>query len=128
MTSEDQGPAWRNKLDKFSTWREELTAEAAVLPQTLADLRVTIEDLRKVSSRLERATEGIEVLLDRAESSGLAPLARQLDAATTDVESQLRSVREQMPAGGLINQAVDDLQQTFEAFTSMLPKAKPPTS
>jgi hypothetical protein len=127
MTSEDQGPAWRTKLDKFSTWREELTVEAAQLPQTLAALRVTIEDLRKVSSRLERATEGIEVLLDRAESSGLAPLARQLDAATTDVESQLRSVREQMPAGGLINQAVDDLQQTFEAFTSILPKAKPPT-
>lgn len=128
MTSEDEGPAWRNKLDKFSTWREELLAEAAVLPQTLVDLRATIEDLRKVSSRLERATEGIEVLLDRAESSGLAPLARQLDAATTDVESQLRSVREQMPVGGLINQAVDDLQQTFEAFTSMLPKAKPPNS
>lgn len=128
MTSEDQAPGWRDKLDKFSTWRAELTEEAVLLPQTLAELRSTIDDLRKVSSRLERATEGIEVLLDRAESSGVAPLARQLDAAATDFETQMRSMREQMPGGDLMNKAVDDLQRTFDAFTSMLPKATPPDS
>ena len=122
MTSQDPSPSWRGRLDQFSTWRAELTEEAALLPMTLADLRATIEDLRTVSSRLERATEGIEMLLDRAESSGIAPLARQLDAAATDFETQMRSVREQMPGGDLMNQAVEDLQRTFDAFTSMIPK------
>ena len=126
MTSEEHAPRWRDKLDKFSTWRAELTEEAVMLPQTLAELRSTIEDLRKVSSRLERATEGIEVLLDRAESSGVAPLARQLDAAATDLEGQMSAMREQMPGSDLMNQAVDDLKRTFDAFGSMIPKATPP--
>jgi UDP-N-acetylenolpyruvoylglucosamine reductase len=116
---------WRDKLDRFSTWRTELTAEAIVLPQTLAELRETIGDLRRVSARLEGATEGIEVLLRRAESSGLAPLARQLDAAATEVENQLQSMQSQFPGGPLVTQAVDDLHRTFEAFTSLVPKSKP---
>lgn len=121
---EDPQAGWRDKLDRFSTWRAELTEEAVMLPQTLADLRATIDDLRKVSSRLERATEGIEVLLQRAESSGVAPLARQLDAAATEMEGQMRAMRDQMPGGQIMNQAVDELQRTMDAFTSLLPKPK----
>ncbi len=116
---------WRERVDRFSTWRADLSREAALLPQTLADLRQTISDLKRVSTRLERATEGIEILLNRAESSGLAPLARQLDAAVSEMESQLRAVQSQMPGGGLVNQAMDDLAKTVEAFTSLLPKPRP---
>jgi len=131
MSPEDENhdavppPGWRDKLDRFSTWRAELTDEAILLPQTLADLRATINDLRTVSARLEGATEGIEMLLRRAESSGIAPLARQLDAAATEVETQLQSIQSQLPGGALINQAVDELHKTFEAFTSLIPKTKP---
>ncbi len=119
------GGSWRERVDKFSTWRTEIGREAALLPQTLADLRQTITDLKRVSARLERATEGIEVLLNRAESSGLAPLARQLDAAVTEMESQLRAVQSQLPGGDLVNQAMDDLARQLDAFTSLLPKPRP---
>lgn len=101
-----------------------MTEEAARLPQTLAELREAIADLRKIAARLDGATEGLEMLLRRAESSGVAPLARQLDAAATEVEAQLREIREQMPGGQLVNQAVDELQRTIETFSSMLPKPR----
>lgn len=102
----------------------ELTAEAALLPKTLAEMRKAIEDLRSVSSRLERATKGIEVLLEQAERSGVAPLARQLNAAAADIDQQMREVRERLPGGQMVNQAVDDLQKSFDMFTALLPKPK----
>lgn len=123
----DVGPSGlRDRLDRMNQWRVDLTEEARVLPQTMADLRKVIADLKRVSERLERATEGIEMLLDRAESSGLAPMARQLNAAAGEMESQLRELRSQVPGGNLMDQAVDELQRTFEAFTGLIPKPKPP--
>lgn len=120
---EDQ-TGWRARVDKWSTWRAEMTEEAARLPQTLAELREAIADLRRIAARLDGATEGLEMLLRRAESSGVAPLARQLDAAATEVEAQLREFREQMPGGQLVNQAVDELQRTIESFSSLLPRPR----
>ena len=123
--NEQSGPGWKDKFDRFSTWRADLTEEVILLPQALAELRETIGDLRRVSSRLEGATEGIEVLLRRAESSGLAPLARQLDAAASDVESQMSEIQQQVPGGKLVGQAVDELQKTIDTFTSLIPRSKP---
>lgn len=128
MTRDGEAPGWRDRYDRLQTWRAELTEEAAALPATLADLREAITDLRRIAARLEGATEGLEIVLRRAESSGIAPLARQLDAAATDVEDQLRSLREQMPGGKLVNQAVDELQRTMDAFTSLLPHQRRPDS
>lgn len=121
---DDDAVGWRDKLDRFSTWRAELTEEAMLLPKTLGDLRTIIQDLRKVSSRLEQATQGIETLLQRAESSGIAPLARQIDAAASEVENQMRAMQDQMPGSQLMKQAVTDLQKTVDAFTSFLPKPR----
>ena len=116
---------WRDKFDRFSTWRTELSAEAALLPQTLADLRNTIQDLRKVSARLELATKGIETALKLAESSGIAPMARQLDTAADEIEGQLLAMHQQLPSDHLMGKAVADLQKTFDAFTSLLPRSSP---
>jgi len=113
---------WRDKIDRLSTWRTELTEEAMALPQTLSDLRRTITDLRAVSKRLEKATKGIEALLAHAESSGLAPLVRQIDAAATEVEKQVSAVSEKIPGAGLIAAPIDELRKTVDAFTSLLPK------
>ena len=122
---DDETVGWRDKVDRFSTWRTELSAEAAVLPQTLADLRTTIQDLRKVSARLEQATKGVETALKLAETSGIAPMARQFDAAANEMEAQLRAINEQVPGGHVMGKAVADLQKTFEAFSSLLPRPRP---
>lgn len=122
----EQSPGLRDRFDRMNQWRLDLTEEARVLPQTMADLRQVITDLKRVSERLERATQGIEMLLDRAESSGLAPMARQLNATAAEMEAQLRDLQAQVPGGNLVGQAVDELQKTFEAFTGLIPKAKPP--
>ncbi len=122
---DDETMGWRDKFDRFSTWRTELSAEAALLPQTLADLRNTIQDLRKVSARLELATKGIETALKLAESSGIAPMARQLDTAADEIEGQLRAMHQQLPSDHLMGKAVADLQKTFDAFTSLLPRSSP---
>jgi len=124
---EDQqpGPTWREKFEQLNAWRTDLTKEAAVLPQTLAELRESIADLRQVSRRLERATEGFELLLNQAESSGIAPLARQLDAAATEMQQQLRELQAQLPGGDVVGQAMDDLQRTFSTFTGLIPRTKP---
>ncbi len=124
-TSEN-GPAWRDKIDRLNTWRVDLTEEAMLLPKTLADLRQTITDLRQVSSRLEGVTEGIEILLRGAESTGIAPLARQLDAAATEMGSQIRDIQSQLPGGEVANKAVNELQKAFDSFTGLLPKPKRP--
>ncbi len=121
-TGGDEAAGWRDKVDRFSTWRAGLSEEAALLPKTLAELRSTISDLRKVSARLELATQGLETALKLAETSGIAPVARQLDSAANEMESQLRAIREQMPAGELMGKAVADLQKTVDAFTSLLPR------
>lgn len=120
--SGDKTPGWRDRLDRFSTWRAELSEEAILLPQTLADLRATIQDLRKVSARLELATQGLETALKVAETSGIAPAARQLDAAVNEMEAQMRVIHEQVPGGDLVGKAVTDLQKTVDAFTSLLPR------
>ncbi len=122
---DDETVGWRDKVDRFSTWRTEVSAEAAMLPQTLADLRTTIQDLRKVSARLEQATKGVETALKLAETSGIAPMARQFDAAANEMEAQLRAINEQVPSGHLMGKAVADLQKTFDAFTSLLPRPRP---
>lgn len=124
-TGGDDTAGWRDKFDRFSTWRSELTEEAMMLPTTLSDMRTIIADLRKVGSRLEKATQAIETLLERAESSGIAPLARQIDAAASEMETQMRAMQEQMPGNQIVKQAVSDLQKTVEAFTSLLPKPRP---
>lgn len=124
-TGVDTGTGWRGKLDRFWTWRAQLSEEAIRLPQTLAELRATIEDLRKVSARLEVATHGIETALHLAEASGIAPLARQLDAAATEMEDQVRTLHEHLPGGQLVNQAVNDLQKTVDAFRSLIPQNRP---
>ncbi len=118
----DEPAGWRDRLDRFSTWRAELSEEAVLLPKTLAELRSTIADLRKVSTRLEAATQGLETALKLAETSGIAPVARQLDSAANEMESQMRAIREQIPAGDLMGKAVADLQKTVDAFTSLLPR------
>jgi prefoldin subunit 5 len=123
-TGGDDATGWRDKLDRFSTWRTELSEEAALLPQTLAELRTTISDLRKVSARLELATQGLETALKLAETSGIAPMARQLDSTANEIEAQMRTIREQMPAGDLMGKAVSDLQKTVDAFTSLLPRSR----
>jgi len=119
------GPGWRDKIDRLNTWRGDLTEEAMLLPKTLSDLRQTIADLRQVSARLEGVTEGIEILLRGAESSGIAPLARQLDAAATEMGSQIRDIQSQLPGGAVVNQAVDELQKAFDSFSGLIPKPKP---
>ncbi|MFV2039159.1 MAG: hypothetical protein ACC660_02845 [Acidimicrobiales bacterium] len=119
------GPGWRNKVDQLWAWRADMTEEVARLPQTLAHLRATTSDLRRVSSRLEGSTEGLEVLLRRAESSGIAPMARRLDAAATEVESQLREIQAQLPGGATVNRAIDELENAFRAFAALLPTPKP---
>ena len=124
-TGGDETAGWRDRLDRFSVWRAELSVEAALLPKTLADLRTTIQDLRKVSARLERATQGLETALKLAETSGVAPMARQLDAVANEMEAQVRVIREQVPGGDLVGKAVADLQKTFDAFTSLLPQSGP---
>jgi hypothetical protein len=124
-TGGDDAVGWRNKLDRFSTWRAELSEEAVLLPQTLAELRSTISDLRKVSARLELATQGLETALKLAETSGIAPVARQLDSAANEMESQMRALRDQMPASDLMGKAVADLEKTVDAFTSLLPRPRP---
>jgi hypothetical protein len=124
-TGGDDPQGWRDKLDRFSTWRAELSEEAVLLPQTLADLRTTIQDLRKVSSRLEHATQGIETALQLAESSGIAPLARQLDTAATEMETQVRAIHDQMPGSQLMKQTVADLQKTLDTVRSLLPRPRP---
>lgn len=121
----DDTAGWRDRLDRFSTWRSELSDEAVLLPQTLADLRTTIKDLRKVSARLELATQGIETALKLAETSGIAPVVRQLDSAVNEIDGQLRAIQEQVPAGDLMGKAVADLKKTVDAFTSLLPKPRP---
>ncbi|NNE95640.1 MAG: hypothetical protein HKN24_06390 [Acidimicrobiales bacterium] len=121
-TGGDDQAGWRDKLDRFSTWRAELSEEAVLLPQTLADLRTTIQDLRKVSARLEAATQGLETALKLAETTGIGPAARQLDAAANEMEAQMRVIREQVPGGDLVGKAVADLQKTVDAFTSLLPQ------
>ena len=120
--AEHDGPGWKDKIDRFSVWRNELTEEAAMLPQTLADLRTTIQDLRKVSARLETATKGLEAIVKVAHTTGIAPAARQLDAVASEVEAQVRTITENVPGGGLVDKAVTDLQKTLGAFTSLLPQ------
>ena len=109
-------PAWRQSFDRFNTWRTELTEEAMALPQTMADLRLIIQDLRQVSNRLEKATEGLEMLLRRAESSGIAPMARQLDAAASEIEQQLRNLGAP-GADQVVGRAVEDIQSAVKAFS-----------
>lgn len=116
---------WRAKIEQLSAWRSNLTEEAMKLPQTLADLRETITDLRTVSARLEGVTEGLEMMLRRAESSGLAPMARKLDAAATEVESHLREIQSQLPGGEIVTRALDELESAFRTFTSLWPEPKP---
>lgn len=127
MTNDEEqpNPNWRMKIDQLNTWRTELTKEAVLLPQTLAELRATIADLRQVSKRLERATEGIELLLDQAESTGVAPMARQLNAAATEMQQQLRDLQSQVPGSEIVGQAVDEVQRTLTALTGLIPKPKP---
>lgn len=115
---------WREKIDRVSTWRSELTEEALALPSTLRDLRQTISDLRQVSARLESVTKGIEALLSTAESSGLGTLARQIDVAATEVEKQVSAIQSALPGPNPV--PVEELRKTVEAFTSLLPK--PPKS
>jgi hypothetical protein len=122
--ADDDNAGWRDKIDRFSVWRNELTEEAAMLPQTLADLRTTIQDLRKVSARLETATKGLEAVVKVAHTTGIAPAARQLDAVATEMEAQVRTITENVPGGGLVDKAVSDLQKTLGVFTSMIPQPK----
>lgn len=119
------GGGVRGKLDRLLAWRAQLSEEAVRLPQTLAELRATIEDLRKVSARLEVATHGIETALRLAEASGIAPLARQLDAAASEMEIQMRTLHEHLPGGQLVNQAVSDLQNTVDGLRSIIPHSRP---
>ncbi|MGI9624900.1 MAG: hypothetical protein ACR2PK_18880 [Acidimicrobiales bacterium] len=112
-------------LERMTKWTTDLTREAALLPQTLAELRETITDLRQVSARLEGATEGLEVMLNRAESTGVAPLARRLDALATDMEAQLRDLSSQAPGAGLVTQVAEDLQKTLDAFATLFFKPPP---
>lgn len=121
----ESGGGLRRKLDRFWAWRAQLTDEAIRLPQTLAELRATIEDLRKVSARLEVATHGIETALHVAEASGIAPLARQLDAAASEMEVQMKALHEHLPGGQLVNQAVADLQSTVDGLRALVPRTRP---
>jgi hypothetical protein len=120
---EDRSDAgWREKIDRVSTWRAELTEEAIALPSTLRDLRQTISDLRQVSARLEGVTKGMEVLLSTAESSGLGALARHIDVAASEVEKQVSAVQSVLPGPNLV--PVEELRKTVEAFTSLIPKPR----
>jgi phage-related protein len=120
--ADDETAGWRDKVDRFSVWRSELTDEAAMLPQTLADLRMTIQDLRKISARLETATMGLEAVVKVAQATGIAPAARQLDAVATEMESQMRTITENVTGGDLVGKAVSDLQKTFDAFAALIPQ------
>lgn len=122
--TDDETVGWRDKIDRISVWRAELTEEAVLLPQTLADLRTTIQDLRKVSARLETATKGLEAVVKIANTSGIAPVARQLDAVATEMEAQVRTITENVPGGDLVGKAVSDLQKTFDTFTSLIPQSR----
>ena len=120
--AENESPGWKDKIDRFSGWRNDLTEEAAMLPQTLADLRTTIQDLRKVSARLETATSGLEAIVKVAHTTGIAPAARQLDAVATEMEAQVRTITEHVPGGEIVGRAVSDLQKTLGVFTSLIPQ------
>lgn len=118
--------SWKEKFEALNTWRNDLTKEALMLPQTLSDMREIINDLRRVSKRLEQATAGIEFVLKQAENMGISPMARQIEATANDLQTQIRDLQKQVPGGEMMGQAMDDLQRTFTAFTNMLPLPKPP--
>ena len=71
---------------------------------------------------MEAATQGLETALKLAETTGIAPAARQLDAAANEMEAQIRVIREHVPGGEMMGKAVADLQKTFDAFSSLLPR------
>ena len=123
---DNEVPGWRDRVDRLSDWRRDLTAEVAELPSTIADLRQTISDLRKISERLEQATEGIEILLRHAEQSGLTDAARRLDEAATMVQSQVAAVRDQTPGTELFEATVSEIQKTISSMTDLFPGRKRP--
>jgi prefoldin subunit 5 len=119
------GPGWRDRVDRLTDWRRDLTAEVIELPATIADLRRTISDLRKVSERLEKATAGLEILLRHAEQSGLTDAARRLDEAATLVQSQVAAVRDQTPGSELFEATVSEIQKSVASMADLFPGMKP---
>jgi len=108
------------RIDRIGTWRKDLSAELATLPDSLRRFREAISDLQRITERLEYATVGIETMMRHADNSGLTDAMRQLDQAAMAVEKQLAEMRDAVPGAGLVGQTVTELHRNIDSVVGLL--------
>ena len=113
------------------TWITRVRDELTTLPDTLKAFRESVEDLRKVSARLQAITEVMERTQQHLDALGVTDTARQLDDAVVAIERQMTSMRDAMPKGasGGFEDAVRQMRDTAQDLTDLgwrMMGAKPP--
>ena len=102
-------------------WVTRLRAELRVLPDTLAELREGVHDLRAVARRLEAVTEILERTQRHMELSGAAQFAREVDDAMAAVNRELALIRARMPRapGSALAAMVDQTESSIERVVEL---------
>lgn len=104
---------WPERAD---AWRQQLTAELVLLPETLTELREGVENFRRVTQRLVDATGGIEQLTE-IQTGALSEVFQRVDEANRAIRGQLAGV----PGGDRMAGALDDLSETLAAVARLNP-------
>lgn len=102
-------------------WIARLRDELKVLPETLAELRMGVADLRAVASRLEALTEVLERTQRHWEVSGAAQFARDVDDAVASVNEELAALRARLPttAGSALTAMVEQTEASINELAKL---------
>ncbi len=115
-------------MDLFE-WITAVKNEVVALPNTMAEFRVGVEQLSKITKRLATATEGIELVEQHLEASGALDAAKVLNETVVGMERQVLRVQKNaasIPGSQVVDGAVSDLQRGVSEIARWVAGSAPP--
>ena len=109
------------RLESLGDWRKALGRELAALPESLRMLREGVDDLSKITKRLEVVTEVVERAQGHLDRLGVVDAARQLDDSVAVLEDQVAKIRTQMTstAPKPLEDAMEQMSRTVASVAEL---------
>lgn len=108
----------RARIERFESWRRDLTAELVRLPDTLRLLREGAANFEVVGQRLADTSEALEELT-KVYRSTMGETTRRSAEIAEQLKGQLDSLTGESP--DMVTAALDEMQRGFEALAELNP-------